>query len=182
MNDNRTLIRGDNLEEMRKFPDACIDLIATDPSFNSKRDYFVIYRDEHGQEPDALVKADDRSEVNLQRERKAALWWKRIALAFAFVISFGSGFLTWRKPPPELVVYITRTGKKYHTYDCDFLRKYNIEDKFAILLDKVKEDYDPCGVCNPERYSKTRKYVYTLKSNNSANTLARWRGFLTSPM
>ena len=31
-------------------------------------------------------------------------------------------------------------------------------------------------------YSKTRKYVYTLKSNNSVNTLARWRGFLTSPI
>ena len=27
-------------------------------------------------------------------------------------------------------------------------------------------------------YSKTRKYVYTLKNNNSANTLDRWRGFL----
>ena len=57
MHENRTLIRGDNLEEMRKFPDACIDLIATDPPFNSKRDYFVPYRDERGQQPDALVKA-----------------------------------------------------------------------------------------------------------------------------
>ena len=41
MYENRTLVRGDNLEEMRRFPDACIDLIATDPPFNSKRDYFV---------------------------------------------------------------------------------------------------------------------------------------------
>ena len=57
MYNNRTLIRGDNLEEMRKLPDKCIDLIATDPPFNSKRDYFVPYRDEHGQQPDALVKA-----------------------------------------------------------------------------------------------------------------------------
>ena len=54
---NRTIIRGDNLKEMRKFPDACVDLIATDPPFNSKRDYFVPYRDEHGNEPDSLVKA-----------------------------------------------------------------------------------------------------------------------------
>lgn len=57
MYENRTLVRGDNLEEMRKFPDACIDLIATDPPFNSKRDYFVPYRDQHGQEPDTLVRA-----------------------------------------------------------------------------------------------------------------------------
>ena len=57
MYENRTLVRGDNLEEMRKFPDSCIDLIATDPPFNSKRDYFVPYRDARGQEPDTLVRA-----------------------------------------------------------------------------------------------------------------------------
>ncbi len=57
MHENRTLIRGDNLNEMRNFPDACIDLIATDPPFNSKRDYFVPFRDEHGREPDTLVRA-----------------------------------------------------------------------------------------------------------------------------
>ena len=57
MHENRTLIRGDNLEEMRKLPDESVDLIATDPPFNSKRDYFVPYHDEQGQEPDSLVKA-----------------------------------------------------------------------------------------------------------------------------
>ena len=57
MYENRTLIRGDNLEEMRKFPGECADLIATDPPFNSKRDYFVPYRAPRGQEPDPLVRA-----------------------------------------------------------------------------------------------------------------------------
>ena len=57
MHENRTLVRGDNLEEMRRFPDDCIDLIATDPPFNSKRNYFVPYRDQHGQEPDTLIRA-----------------------------------------------------------------------------------------------------------------------------
>ena len=57
MHNNRTLIRGDNLEEMRKLSDESVDLIATDPPFNSKRDYFVPYRDERGQQPDSLVKA-----------------------------------------------------------------------------------------------------------------------------
>ena len=56
MHKNRTLIRGDNLTEMQEFPDEYVDLIATDPPFNSKRDYFVPYRDKHGKEPDALVK------------------------------------------------------------------------------------------------------------------------------
>lgn len=57
MHENRTLVRGDNLEEMRRFPDECIDVIATDPPFNSNRNYFVPYRDEHGQEPDTLIRA-----------------------------------------------------------------------------------------------------------------------------
>lgn len=57
MRQNRTLIRGDNLEAMREFPDASVDLIATDPPFNSKRDYFVPYRDERGQKPETLVRA-----------------------------------------------------------------------------------------------------------------------------
>ena len=57
MHKNRTLIRGDNLTEMQEFPDEYVDLIATDPPFNSKRDYFVPYRDKHGKEPDTLVKA-----------------------------------------------------------------------------------------------------------------------------
>ena len=57
MHENRTLIRGDNLEAMREFPNESVDLIATDPPFNSKRDYFVPYRDERGKEPDTLVKA-----------------------------------------------------------------------------------------------------------------------------
>ena len=93
----------------------------------------------------------DALNVSLQREQKATWWWKRIAAAFAlaFVISLGSVFLAWRKPPPEPIVYITRTGKKYHTFDCGFLRKYNIEDKFAILLDKAEKDYDACGICDP---------------------------------
>ncbi len=57
MHQNRTLIRGDNLEAMREFPDESVDLIATDPPFNSKRDYFVPYRDERGRKPETLVRA-----------------------------------------------------------------------------------------------------------------------------
>ena len=43
---NHTIIRGDNYTEMRHLPDASVDLIATDPTFNSKRDYFVPCRGE----------------------------------------------------------------------------------------------------------------------------------------
>ena len=89
-------------------------------------------------------------QIDLQREQKFTRWWKRLALLFAtaFVISCVSIVLLWKKLPPEPVVYITRTGVKYHTNDCEFLRKYNIKNKFAISLDKAEKDYDPCGICN----------------------------------
>ena len=90
--------------------------------------------------------------VDLQQAQKTTRWWKQIALllATAFVISCVSIALLWKKPPPEPVVYITRTGVKYHTYDCSFLEQY-AKEKFAILLDTAKKDYDPCGICDPER-------------------------------
>lgn len=40
-----TLYFGDNLQVLREFPDACVDLVYLDPPFNSKRDYNYIYRD-----------------------------------------------------------------------------------------------------------------------------------------
>ena len=48
-------------------------------------------------------------------------------------------------PKDTPFVCITRTGKKYHIYDCEFLRRYNVKDKFAIYLDKAQRDYGPCG-------------------------------------
>ncbi|MGH8091985.1 MAG: hypothetical protein ACREIF_00735 [Chthoniobacterales bacterium] len=37
--DIRVIYSGDNLEQLRKLPDACIDLIYIDPPFNSNRSY-----------------------------------------------------------------------------------------------------------------------------------------------
>ena len=37
--DTRVVYCGDNLEQLAKLPDACVDLIYIDPPFNSKRNY-----------------------------------------------------------------------------------------------------------------------------------------------
>ena len=96
--------------------------------------------------------AIEASAINLQERQETARWWKRIALVLGvlFVVTCSSLLFLW-SDPPEPIVYITRTGKKYHTYDCEFLRKHNIENKFAIYLDEAEENYGPCGVCNPWR-------------------------------
>lgn len=45
-----------------------------------------------------------------------------------------------------VVVYITNTGKKYHSDGCRYLSK----SKIPIDLSKAKNDgYEPCSVCNP---------------------------------
>jgi len=46
----------------------------------------------------------------------------------------------------QTTVYITRTGAKYHTGDCRYLR----QSKIAIdLKDALDQGYTPCSVCGP---------------------------------
>src|ERR1035438_6954914 len=41
--DTRVIYCGDNLEQLKKLPDACVDLIYIDPPFNSNRNYEVFW-------------------------------------------------------------------------------------------------------------------------------------------
>ncbi|SED12485.1 hypothetical protein SAMN04489761_4349 [Tenacibaculum sp. MAR_2009_124] len=58
-------------------------------------------------------------------------------------------------------VYVTKTGEKYHTYKCRFL-KYS---KKEIELDKaVYFGYLPCKVCKPLSVKKLHKEVRQSES------------------
>jgi 16S rRNA G966 N2-methylase RsmD len=41
--DTRVIYCGDNLEQLKKLPDECVDLIYIDPPFNSNRNYEVFW-------------------------------------------------------------------------------------------------------------------------------------------
>ena len=41
--DTRVIYCGDNLDQLRKFPAACVDLITIDPPFNSNRNYEIFW-------------------------------------------------------------------------------------------------------------------------------------------
>ena len=41
--DTRVIYCGDNLEQLKRLPDACVDLIYIDPPFNSNRNYEVFW-------------------------------------------------------------------------------------------------------------------------------------------
>ncbi len=49
------------------------------------------------------------------------------------------------KPQDKTIVYVTRTGKKYHRSSCSSLRK----SKILIPLEEGKQKYSACSRCNP---------------------------------
>lgn len=95
-------------------------------------------------------------DIDGQEKHRTSHWWKRIALFLGvlFIVSISSLLLLW-PDPPEPIVYITETGKKYHTYNCNFLERY-ADGKFAIYLDEAEKNYAPCGICSPHRTEKSR--------------------------
>ena len=50
-------------------------------------------------------------------------------------------------PDAEIIVYVTRTGAKYHVDGCQYLRSSQI----PITLEEAKLSYDPCSKCHPPR-------------------------------
>lgn len=48
----------------------------------------------------------------------------------------------------EIVVYITRTGQKFHTQRCDYLRASKFE---TSLYDALKRGYEACSACRARR-------------------------------
>lgn len=46
------------------------------------------------------------------------------------------------------IVFITKTGEKYHREDCQYLRQSKIEISLEAAL---KNGYEPCSVCKPPR-------------------------------
>jgi hypothetical protein len=63
--------------------------------------------------------------------------------------------LSARSATPEsnagATVYVTATGKKYHTASCRYIRKGATPMK---LKDAVKAGYSPCSVCKPPTLEK----------------------------
>ena len=54
----------------------------------------------------------------------------------------------------SVLVYITRTGSKYHRDKCDYLRHSKIK---ITLEEALEESYSPCSKCNPPRIESSTK-------------------------
>jgi len=68
------------------------------------------------------------------------LWEKELSVVSTEIIE------TKQRAPPDITVYITNTGKKYHNSGCRYLSKSRI----PISLTKAKQrGYTACSVCRP---------------------------------
>jgi len=80
--------------------------------------------------------------MTLRRILPVALLVPLLLLSVAFQ---GTGKPTTPPKPEDQIVYVTKTGTKYHTATCHYLSK----SKIAIKLGDVVKKYTPCSVCKP---------------------------------
>src|SRR5260370_35504732 len=71
--DTRVIYCGDNLEQLKKLPDGCIDLIYIDPPFNSNRNYEVFWGEAKQKRSFDDRHASTQAYIELMRPRCVAL-------------------------------------------------------------------------------------------------------------
>ncbi len=69
--DTRVIYCGDNLEQLAKLPDACIDLIYIDPPFNSNRNYEVFWGETKEKRSFEDRHANTQAYIDYMRPRRA---------------------------------------------------------------------------------------------------------------
>lgn len=73
--------------------------------------------------------------------------WKIIILLLAICALpiLCSQLQTTQKEPEDVIVYVTRTGAKYHRASCRSLRY----SKIPMTLKEAAKSYTPCRICDP---------------------------------
>jgi len=66
------------------------------------------------------------------------------------------------KPTSDEIVYVTRTGTKYHREGCRYLSKSMI----SISLEDAVKSYSPCSVCNPPVLEQ-EQFIQKSQENDS---------------
>jgi micrococcal nuclease len=100
---------------------------------------------------------------------------KNVAYILLFLLFVSAPSLK-SEVPPDVVVYITNTGRMYHRETCSYLSS----SKIAISLAEAVKSYLPCSVCNPPivetkdiRIGNGELYrvnIFALNNSGDANT------------
>ncbi|MCW1713219.1 MULTISPECIES: Ada metal-binding domain-containing protein [Synergistaceae] len=82
---------------------------------------------------------------------KRALWFLTFLVLAVFLFTSVSAIAYPNTDPlvsGDTIVYVTRTGSKYHRDGCSSLSRSKIE---ITLKEAVEEGYEPCKRCKPPR-------------------------------
>ena len=82
---------------------------------------------------------------------KRALWFLTFLVLAVFLFTSVAAIASMNTNPlvsGDTIVYVTRTGSKYHRDGCGSLSKSKIE---ITLKEAVEAGYDPCKRCKPPR-------------------------------
>lgn len=82
---------------------------------------------------------------------KRALWFLTFLVLAVFLFASVSAIASPNTTPlvsGDTIVYVTRTGSKYHRDGCGSLSKSKIP---ITLKEAVESGYGPCKRCNPPR-------------------------------
>jgi hypothetical protein len=75
----------------------------------------------------------------------------RLAILAVIVAAFAFARVTQQSAPAaephgrETIVYVTKTGTKYHRDGCQYLR----QSKIPMPLSQAAQMYEPCSRCRP---------------------------------
>ena len=72
------------------------------------------------------------------------------------------------QPNGDSVVYVTRTGEKYHSEKCRHLSQSKYK---TTIEDARKNGYTACSVCDPPRYISESQYHQEIENNSKIKVL-----------
>jgi micrococcal nuclease len=87
-----------------------------------------------------------RSLEKMAKEWGAGLWAKQAEEQKAIANKAGTSQQAKKSDLEDAIVYVTKTGAKYHTGSCSYLSKSKIP---MSLKDAVAAGYTPCSRCRP---------------------------------
>ena len=100
------LCYGDNLDFLRHFDDACVDLIYLDPPFNSQQSYNVLFKETTGEPEAAQIKAFEDTWTWDLEANKALTEIQRDPAVPAALADLTKTFMAFLKPSPMMAYLV----------------------------------------------------------------------------
>lgn len=112
----------------------------------------------------------------LKAQFKGGFVMKKHLFSFSLFIILFSAIL-FSQSQEDQIVYVTRTGSKYHSAGCSYLKRSSIPMK----LSEASAKYSPCSRCAPPVLSTLSKKKSTSKIQKNSSTSSKETQIGTTP-